>query len=136
MDRHHEHIEELRDIPSRIQQNSVYIAILDECIAGCVTYVPDRLSPLAEFDDPDAAAIRALAVSPDMQRRGVGRALTEHCIDRARRDGKARLILHTTDELTAAHALYRSMGFERRPDLDLTDDAVGLTAYAFRIEHP
>jgi ribosomal protein S18 acetylase RimI-like enzyme len=131
MQRHHDHIEELRDIATRVQHNSIYVAVLDGRIAGCVTYVPDSTSPLAEFSDLEAAAIRALAVDPCFHRRGVGRRLTEHCIAEARRRGKARLVLHTTDELTSAHALYRSMGFQRAPELDFLDGDVTLTAYAY-----
>ena len=52
------------------------------------------------------------------QGRGAGRALTQWCIDRARSDGRQRILIHSGSWMTRAHALYGSMGFVRRPDLD------------------
>ena len=38
------------------------------------------------------------------------------CIARARRARAARLVLPTTDEMTAAHELYRHLGFVEQDD--------------------
>ena len=87
-------------------------------LLGGVTYVPGPESSSAEFEFEDAAGIRALAVAPDAQGRGVGEALTRACVERARAAGKAQLVLHSTDWMTAAHRLYERLGFERVPSLD------------------
>src|SRR6185437_10494941 len=73
--------------------------------------------------------IRMLAVSPSAHRRGVGRRLVEACIDRARADGRSRIVLHTAASMTAAQALYVGLGFVRAPHLDRLVPAAHLMAY-------
>ena len=48
--------------------------------------------------------------------------------ERARAAGKREMTLHTTERMTAAHALYASIGYERLPDEILPDGFV-LLAY-------
>ena len=69
-------------------------------------------------EEPDAAMIRLLAVAPTAQGQGVGRRLMEECLARARQEGAAAMILHTTDMMQAAMALYAQLGFVRAPELD------------------
>lgn len=89
-------------------------------VLGGVTYVRDRDNPYAEWDDENAAGIRMLAVAPDAQGRGVGGALVRACIERARTDGKRRLVLHSTPWMTTAHRLYLRLGFRRAAERDFT----------------
>ena len=110
---------ELRDVAGRAAGADVLVAIDgDGAVLGGVTYVPDRSSPFAEFDDPDAAGIRMLAVAPEAQGRGTGEALTRACIDRAVSAGRAQILLHSTDWMTTAHRIYERLGFRRDPSLD------------------
>ena len=109
--------EELRNVAARSAEAVVLVAVEDGELLGGVTYVPGR-GPWAEFEDDDAAGIRMLAVPDDARRRGVGRALLMACIDRARYDGRARIVLHSTQFMTAAHRLYAAFGFERAPHRD------------------
>jgi ribosomal protein S18 acetylase RimI-like enzyme len=74
-----------------------------------------------------------LAVAPDAQRRGVGRRLVQACIDRARAAKNARIVLHTNEAMAPAQALYRSLGFDRRPDRDLHADSTRLIAYVLEL---
>ena len=53
-----------------------------------------------------------LVVDPQQRGAGVGRALTQACIDRAERDGSAVIALHTSPIMTVALPLYLRMGFE------------------------
>ena len=65
-----------------------------------------------------APELRLLAVAHEARGLGVGRALVEECIRRARRDGAAELGLHTSKSMVAAMDLYQRMGFERAPEHD------------------
>jgi len=67
---------------------------------------------------PDEAEIRALAVRPDAQGAGLGRALLAAVIDRAVRDGVRLLVLCTQPDMKAAHHLYEEAGFRRLPERD------------------
>ena len=64
------------------------------------------------------AEVRGLAVAPQEQHRGVGRALVAAVIDRATVKGVHRLVLSTHPAMTAAYHLYRLAGFTRLPERD------------------
>ncbi len=103
----------LLDVAHRAQTNRVLVAEEDGVIVGTVTFVPDATSAEAEFDDPDAAGIRMLAVDVAHQGHGVGRELAQACVMSARASGCQRVILFTLDAMVAAQSLYRSLGFVR-----------------------
>ena len=111
---------ELMDVTSRDLDSEVYVALDDEgAPVGGVTYVPDSERSTSEFDDPEAGGIRMLAVDPTYQGRGVGRALVETCIARARAQDRRRVILHSTPVMVKAQALYKRLGFQFAPELDV-----------------
>jgi ribosomal protein S18 acetylase RimI-like enzyme len=80
-------------------------------VVGAVAYVPPFGVPRADFFGPEWPIIRMLVVDPTMRGRGIGRALTEQCIEVARRDGAAAIALHTSPAMAVALALYLRMGF-------------------------
>jgi ribosomal protein S18 acetylase RimI-like enzyme len=67
---------------------------------------------------PAEAEIRALAVRPHVQGRGVGAELLRRMIDRAAGQGVRRLVLCTEPGMRTAHRLYERAGFARRPERD------------------
>lgn len=123
----------LRDVAGRSGHATVLVAIADGRVIGTATYVGDPSSPLAESDDPGDAGLRMLAVSPDAMGRGAGTALVMEAIERARRDGRRRLVLLSRPTMKAAHAIYDRLGFERAPKLDETWDDVTLLGFALRL---
>lgn len=131
--------DELRDIARRDGDSEVYVAVNEGSVVGGVTYVPHPGLRMSEFTDPDAAGIRMLAVDTKRQGSGVGRALTAWCIERARLDGRRRIMLHSTPLMTVAHRIYDSLGFTRSPELDewvMENDHTGepLQLMAFTLE--
>jgi len=66
----------------------------------------------------DEAAFRMLVVDPAARGLGVGLALVQECLDRARAAGKVRMVLSTDPRMTTAHRLYERLGFTRLPDRD------------------
>jgi ribosomal protein S18 acetylase RimI-like enzyme len=67
---------------------------------------------------PGEAEIRALAVAPGTQGRGVGRLLLQAVTDLAFRQGVHHLVLCTQPEMSAAQHLYAAAGFRRLPERD------------------
>src|ERR1035438_404464 len=67
---------------------------------------------------PGEAEVRALAVAPGAQGRGVGRALLQAVTDRASGQGIRHLVLCTQPEMFAAQHLYEVAGFRRIPERD------------------
>ncbi len=60
---------------------------------------------------PDVAELKRMYVQPSHRYGGLGRALVDHLIAEARRDGYSRIWLDSPDFMTAAHRLYRASGF-------------------------
>jgi len=93
----------------------VIIAELQHAFAGAVAYFgPDR--PKAPFFDQRWPIIRMLVVDPAFRGNGIGRALTDECIARARRDGSPIIALHTSPIMTVALPMYLRMGFVKAYD--------------------
>ena len=113
--------ERLRDVATRARTSSVLVAVTPAGeLLGGVTYVGGPDDPYSEELDEGEAGIRMLAVDPARHGRGVGRALTEACIERARDGGRQRVVLHTGDWMPAAKHLYELLGFERDAALDFS----------------
>jgi len=86
------------------------VAELDGNVAGVIGYVrPQR--PREVVFPTEWAVIRMLSVSPDARGHGIGRALTQECIARAKRDGAAVIGLHTGPLFRIALDMYLRMGF-------------------------
>lgn len=77
--------------------------------------------------------IRLLAVDPAARGQGIGQALMQECIQRARQAGVAALTLHTTDMMSVAQSMYVRMGFVRAPELDFSP-APGYLVKGYRFD--
>lgn len=62
----------------------------------------------------DEAHITNIAVHPDYRRQGVGEALLQEMMERARREGAESMTLEVRVSNVAAQRLYEKMGFEKR----------------------
>jgi ribosomal protein S18 acetylase RimI-like enzyme len=76
--------------------------------------------------------LRLLAVAPMARGAGVGQALVDECVRRARASGHSELGLHTSESLRAAVRMYERMGFERAPEHDLRPEGAELVM-AYRL---
>lgn len=113
--------------------SEVFVAELRGRPVGVVAFtLPGDEQFEAMRPPPADAGFRFLAVDPDSQGTGAGRALVRTCIDAARRAGAHRIVVHSMWFMTAAHRLYAQEGFTRRPDLDVTfPSGVG---FAFQLD--
>jgi GNAT superfamily N-acetyltransferase len=93
----------------------IIIAEHEGRVIGAVGYVPPSAPKAAHFK-PEWPIIRMLVVDPDARGIGAGRALTEACVARARRDHADEIALHTSSIMTVALPMYLRMGFVRVRD--------------------
>jgi GNAT superfamily N-acetyltransferase len=114
------------------------VALEDDRVVGAVLLYPAG----ASIEKPGGTTVtltwpevRLLAVAPSARGRGVGAALMNECIQRARSAGSMVLTLHTTDLMQAAMRLYERLGFERAQELDL-EPAPGIIAKGYRLDLP
>ena len=78
--------------------------------------------------------VRLLAVAPAARGAGVGAALLQECIRRARSAGAREIGLHTSRSMEAAIRMYERFGFIRVPDHDFQPDGGELvTAYRLQL---
>lgn len=78
-------------------------------IVGMVFLIPQG-NPTNLYP-PDWCYIRFLSVSPGFGGRGIGRKLTEACIELARLNGETVMALHTSEMMGNARRLYEHLGF-------------------------
>ncbi|WP_246456060.1 GNAT family N-acetyltransferase [Nocardioides mesophilus] len=107
----------LLDAAARAADAELYVAVLDDRLAGTVTYCPEG-SPFREVAGPGEGEFRMLAVSPAARRRGVAEALVRHCLDRASTLGCEAVAISSLPVQVEAHALYTRLGFVRAPERD------------------
>jgi GNAT superfamily N-acetyltransferase len=69
--------------------------------------------------DAETARLRRMRVTEAWRKHGIARALLETAEAFCREAGYMRLILDTTEQQTAAHALYESAGFVRTGERSL-----------------
>ncbi|XKK39951.1 GNAT family N-acetyltransferase [Nocardiopsis sp. ARC36] len=114
-------------------RGEVLVAVEGERVVGTVLLVPwSESSEIAR--GPEEAEVRAFAVAPDAQGRGVGRALVRAVIASASERGVARVVLSTQPPMLAAQSLYRAHGFVRTPERDWTPvPGVDLLTYALAL---
>ena len=86
-------------------------------LIGTIILVPHH-SLAARFAEDTESEIHLLAVAPEFRRQGVGRALVEAALDRARELECTAVYLWTQGTMAAAHRIYESVGFHRQPKLD------------------
>lgn len=86
---------------------------------------------------PDEAEIRALAVLPRTQGGGLGKALLEAVIERARVRQVRHLVLLTQSDMVSAQHLYAKAGFSRLADRDWSPEPGNLLlAYGLPLAPP
>lgn len=88
----------------------IVVAKLNDQIVGAVGYVAPN-KPKADFFALEWPIIRFMSVVPKARGHGIGQALLDECLRRARRDDAELIALHTTPVMEAAQRLYRRAGF-------------------------
>lgn len=107
----------------KMKQSMSDLVILDALLNTATTFVCDAgnelagvvfLVPSGNPDDiypADWAYIRRLGVHSGYRGQGIGRRLTEMCIEQARANGEKNLGLHTSTIMPDARHIYGKLGF-------------------------
>jgi putative acetyltransferase len=104
--------EELATLPGHYAppRGAILMARAGRAAAGVVA-----LRPLAAKGADDACEMKRLYVRPAFRAARLGRRLAEAVLAEARRIGYRRIVLDTLKDMTAAQALYRTLGFVEIP---------------------
>lgn len=106
-----------------------------DTIAGGVVYFSDMLyygSGGTATQVKNASGFRLLAVNSNYRGKGIGKLLSQACIDKARADKNEELIIHTTNAMKPAWNMYEKMGFNPSHDLDFMQE--DLQVFGFRLK--
>lgn len=124
-----DYVEHLADAAGRDRDAELWVAEESGQVLGSVTICPMG-SPWRELARPGEGEFRMLAVDPDAQGRGVGRALVDLTVERFRSTGASAVVLCSMKEMTDAHRLYERAGFVRDAERDWSPlPGVDLLAY-------
>ena len=114
---------QLRNVARRAGRIPVLVAVdAGGRVLGGVAYVPGAGAPYAESERDNEAGFRMLAVDPSAGGQGIGRALAQACIERARAEGRSGVAILTRPSRSIAQGLYSSMGFVRDTSRDIEYD--------------
>jgi GNAT superfamily N-acetyltransferase len=117
---HGEYRDWLADPAERVDEcTAVWVAELDGEVVGTLTYVRPGDGEWEHQPGVGDCGFRVLAVDPAAEGTGVGAALVDHVIERARGDGCHRMVITSMEFMKRAHGIYERRGFVRRPDLDV-----------------
>ncbi|MDA8595380.1 GNAT family N-acetyltransferase [Flavobacteriaceae bacterium] len=73
------------------------------------------LGTAAFMNEPHGWELSKMAIAKNLQGRGIGRKLLNHCIDFAKQKNWPGIMLYSNTKLKPAINLYRSVGFEEIP---------------------
>lgn len=106
----------------------------DDTIAGGVVYFSDMKyygSGGSATTEQNTGGFRLLAVDPTIRGKGIGKLLTQTCIQKTIDNQFGQVIIHSTKAMQTAWKMYEKLGFQRSEDLDFMQGE--LPVFGFRL---
>jgi len=103
-------------------------------IEGGVVYFSDMQyygSGGTATKEKNAAGFRLLAVAHAARGKGIGKLLTNECIQKTKQKNLSEVIIHSTRAMQTAWSMYETLGFKRSEDLDFMQGE--LPVFGFRL---
>ncbi|MCU1515583.1 MAG: GCN5-related N-acetyltransferase [Pseudarthrobacter sp.] len=130
----HPYMGVLEDVEHRAEHAEVWVAEASGSVVAAVT-LTFAGQPYSEIAVDHELEFRMLAVDPAVQGGGVGRAVVRRVIEHAQSLPSIRAISITSATfMERAHALYRSLGFQRAPTRDWYVPGEDVLLWVFRLE--
>jgi len=104
------------------ENTELLVAITDKNkIVGAVVYFSDLKhygsgGTVKEIEN--ASGFRLLAVAPEERGQGIGKLLSNECINRAKKRKQKQLFIHSTQSMKIAWGMYEKLGFIRHSAID------------------
>jgi len=99
-----------------LKTSRCFICEYENEIIGMAFLVP-KGNPTEIFED-GWSYIRMVGVHPDFAGQGIGKELTQRCINFAKGSGEKVVALHTSEYMNAARHIYGSLGFNQTKELE------------------
>jgi N-acetylglutamate synthase-like GNAT family acetyltransferase len=112
-----------------LQVSRSFVCVADDKVVGMAFLIPSGNPTdlfLAEW-----SYVRMVGVSPDYSGKGIGKKLTQLCIDFAKKSGEKTICLHTSEVMNTARHIYESFGFSM---LKAIPERYGLKYWIFKLD--
>ncbi|QBZ98274.1 GNAT family N-acetyltransferase [Flavobacterium sangjuense] len=122
------------DFTTKPNTELLVIVSEDNKVLGGVVFFADMKyygSGGTATSETNAAAFRLLAIDPETRGQGLGKLLTEACIQKAKDKKLSQVIIHSTKAMQTAWKMYENIGFKRSEDLDFMQGE--LPVFGFRL---
>jgi len=110
------HITNENLFPDLLKTSKGFVCEHENKIIGMAFLVP-KGNP-TEIFEADWSYIRMVGVHPNFGGKGIGKQLTQMCIDFAKSSDEKIIALHTSEYMNAARHIYESLGFKQIRELD------------------
>ncbi|PRX57401.1 GNAT family N-acetyltransferase [Flagellimonas meridianipacifica] len=114
----------------------IFVAVSEQNkIGGAVVYFHDMKdygSGGTATKEKNACGFRLLGVDVSVRGLGLGKKLTEFCINKGKVDNCETMVIHSTQSMELAWGMYERLGFQSAPDLDFMQE--DLPVYGFRLK--
>ena len=108
-----------------VDSDEMFFVAVDDNDEKIIGYI------LGEPMKSDLAFLSLLTVAESQRGKGIGKLLTDACIQMARDEKQRQIIIHTTKAMQVAWRMYEKMGFKRSEDLDFLQEE--LPVFGFRL---
>jgi len=112
---------------NNLTSDKTYEELIDKSVGFVATSDHDNIVGMAflvpngnptDIYDESWCYIRFVTVAPDFNGHGIGRKLTNLCIQTARQNNEKVIALHTSEFMDSARHIYESMGFTILKEID------------------
>jgi GNAT superfamily N-acetyltransferase len=130
----HPYLSVLEDVEHRAEHAQVWVAETAGRVVAAVTLTFSG-QPYSEIAQDGELEFRMLAVDPERQGTGVGRAVVGQIVEHARQlPGIEAISITSATFMERAHGLYESMAFRRAPERDWYVLGEDVLLWVFRLE--
>ena len=98
-----------------LKKGVCFVCVTAEAVIGMAFLIPNG-NP-TEIFPAEYCYLRMVGVHTGFSGKGIGRKLTQLCIDHAKASGEQRMALHTAEFMDSARHIYESVGFIKTREL-------------------
>ena len=96
-----------------------------------INYKDESVGYLSIKKNNNDLFLSKIYILKELRGNGIGKLLTNYCIDLAKRENQSQLIIHSTQAMQIAWSMYEKLGFKRYKSIDFMQ--ANLQVYGFRL---
>lgn len=125
-------LESDENLTKLMNQSTVFVCEKKSEIVGMI-YLVSSGNPTKLFQE-DWSYIRFLGVNTKFRGNGIGKKLTDLCIEQAKENNEQYIALHTSEFMDSARAIYEKRGFRKTKEIQYLGKKYWIYLFELRIE--